>query len=114
MLSTAKCSTIVVVGMVMFKIKELVKYSDKSEIWAEDVKEIRKTFDAQNKVGVNITSDVKKNRQNRSGGNSKSVYNTASKVYPAEDTVKKHYSHTTLQRDIHRTYAVANTAVTKK
>lgn len=64
MLSTAKCSTIVVVGMVMFKIKELVKYSDKSEIWAEDVKEIRKTFDAQNKVGVNITSDVKKNHPN--------------------------------------------------
>ena len=114
MLSTAKCSTIVVVGMVMFKIKELVKYSDKSEIWAEDVKEIRKTFAPQNMVGVNITAHLMKNRENRSAGNAKSVYNTASKVYPAEDTMKKHYSHTTLQRDIHRTYAVANTAVTKK
>lgn len=45
-------STIVIVGMVMFKVKELVKYSDKSEIWAEDVKQIRRTFDSENKVAI--------------------------------------------------------------
>ena len=108
-----KCSTIVVVGMVMFKIKELVKYSDKSEIWAEDVKEIRKTFDAQNKVRSNITHELK-NRHKCASGNSKSVYHTTSKVHPTEDSVKKHYSHTTLQRDVHRTYAVMHTIHTKK
>lgn len=36
--------TIVIVGMVMFKLKELVKVKDKSEIWSEDIKSIRHTF----------------------------------------------------------------------
>lgn len=41
--------TIVIVGMVMFKLKELVKVKDKSEIWSEDIKSIRHTFDEEYK-----------------------------------------------------------------
>lgn len=41
--------TIVVVGMIMFKLKELVKVQDKSEIWSEDIKAIRHTFDEEHK-----------------------------------------------------------------
>ena len=33
----------------MFKLKELVKVKDKSEIWSEDIKSIRHTFDEEYK-----------------------------------------------------------------
>ena len=42
--------TIVVVGMLMFKIKELVKVSHKSEIWSEDIGNLRETLDKERKV----------------------------------------------------------------
>ena len=35
----------------MFKLKELVKMKNKNEIWAEDIKAIRATFDQERKVG---------------------------------------------------------------
>ena len=42
--------TIIVVGMLMFKIKELVKVSHKSEIWSEDIGNLRETLDKERKV----------------------------------------------------------------
>ena len=42
--------TIVVVGMLMFKIKELVKVSHKSELWSEDIGNLRETLDKERKV----------------------------------------------------------------
>lgn len=44
------CRTIIVVGMLMFKIKELVKVSHKSEIWSEDIGNLRETLDNERKV----------------------------------------------------------------
>lgn len=43
-----------VVGMGMFKLKELVKMKNKNEIWAEDIKTIRATFDQERKVGMSM------------------------------------------------------------
>ena len=65
-------STIVIVGMMMFKVKELVKVRDKSEIWSEDIKTIRKRFDAY--------------RKNHKAGETRTQYNTE-KIIPM-DTVK--------------------------
>ena len=38
----------------MFKLKELVKMKNKNEIWAEDIKAIRATFDQERKVGMDL------------------------------------------------------------
>ena len=38
----------------MFKLKELVKMKNKNEIWAEDIKAIRATFDQERKVGMEL------------------------------------------------------------
>lgn len=43
-----------IVGMGMFKLKELVKMKNKNEIWAEDIKAIRATFDQERKVGMEL------------------------------------------------------------
>ena len=40
--------------MGMFKLKELVKMQNKNEIWAEDIKAIRATFDQERKVGMSM------------------------------------------------------------
>ena len=55
-----------VVGMGMFKLKELVKMKNKNEIWAEDIKAIRATFDQERKVEVNTGDDHQHKKGTRS------------------------------------------------
>ena len=57
-----KKSTIVIVGMGMFKLKELVKMKNKNEIWAEDIKAIRATFDQERRVGKGISTNNSRRR----------------------------------------------------
>ena len=49
--------TIIVVGMLMFKIKELVKVSHKSEIWSEDIGNLREKLDKERKVRKRMRND---------------------------------------------------------
>ena len=45
------------VGMLMFKIKELVKVSHKSEIWSEDIGNLREKLDKERKVRKRMRND---------------------------------------------------------
>lgn len=58
----------------MFKVKELVKVQDKSEIWSEDIKTIRKRFDAY--------------RKSRKAGETTS-YHSSEKIIPLDTVLKR-------------------------
>ena len=72
--------TIVVVGMIMFKLKELVKVQDKSEIWSEDIKAIRHTFDEEHKKSSTNKREISNSNLSNFG---------TTKTIPTETVIKQ-------------------------
>lgn len=78
------CRTIIVVGMLMFKIKELVKVSHKSEIWSEDIGNLRETLDNERKVRASVHDEKQNAKLRKSDVYSKTSHFSTVKIAPSK------------------------------
>ena len=76
--------TIIVVGMLMFKIKELVKVSHKSVIWSEDIGALRETLDKERKVSIEGMVEEQNSKLRKNGVYSKTTHFNTMKITPSE------------------------------